>query len=333
MKDEASGKSEIKVSFLVPIYNAERFLTPCLESLHTQTLKEIEVLCLNDGSSDNSLTIMRQYAQKDSRFRIISKKNTGYGDTMNQGIRGACGEYIGIVEADDFIEPDMAEFLYTHAQKYQADIAKSDYYLYKHDRDWRQQLLPVTGDQPNLQVAQVEYLLTRPATIWTALYRREFLTEQQLSFLDLSDHRFQDSSFAFKTLACAHRVYYTTRAFYHYRQHPGQSVVSRAYPTAILKEYQETERFLRERGSLQDWAAALTLAKFYGYKWNTARLPYSIARKFVTLATSDWKKMQAEEIYQTRLFSWRESFDTFLARRLPEAFIIKAKLARWKERG
>jgi len=323
--------SDIQVSVLVPIYNTGAFLTPCLESLHAQTLKRSEFILLNDGSTDHSLSLAERFASGDPRFRIISKKNTGYGDTMNLGIQQARGQFIAIVESDDWIDSTMLTTLYDQAVLHQADIAKSDYYLHVAGRDKKQSLLPVSGEQKTLSAAQIEHLLTRPASIWTAIYKRQFLLDNNLFFLDLADHRFQDSSFAFKTLARAHRVYYTNKAFYHYRQHPGQSVVSRAYPTSILKEYAEVERYLREYGCLAEFAAPLTLAKFYGYKWNTARLPWSIARKFVPLIRSDWDKMIQAGIYDTRLYSWQHAFDTFLVRYVPEAFIAKAKLSQWKQ--
>ena len=96
-------KSRVKVSVLVPIYNVEDFLADCLESLVNQTLKEIEIICINDGSKDRSLEIIKEYAAKDERIVIINKENTGYGDSMNRGLKKAVGEYVGIVEPDDFL--------------------------------------------------------------------------------------------------------------------------------------------------------------------------------------------------------------------------------------
>lgn len=118
------------VSILVPIYNVERYLEKCLNSLISQTLKNIEIICINDGSTDNSLAIIKKYAQKDSRIVIINKKNTGYGDSMNQGLKRAKGEYIGIVESDDFVDKKMFEVLYNMALQYKADIVKSSFYQY-----------------------------------------------------------------------------------------------------------------------------------------------------------------------------------------------------------
>ena len=124
-----------KVSVLIPIYNAARYLVECLDSLRGQTLHEMEFICINDGSTDNSLSILREYNKRDDRFRIIDKKNTGYGASMNVGLQYAGGEYIGIVESDDFIAPCMFERLYHDAIRTGADIVKSNYWEHRHGTD------------------------------------------------------------------------------------------------------------------------------------------------------------------------------------------------------
>lgn len=121
---------DIAVSILVPIYNVEKYLEKCLDSLISQTLRNIEIICINDGSTDNSFSIIKNYAARDNRIIIINKKNTGYGDSMNQGLSKAKGEYIGIVESDDFVDKKMYEDLYNIALKYCADIVKSSFYEY-----------------------------------------------------------------------------------------------------------------------------------------------------------------------------------------------------------
>ena len=100
-----------RVSVLVPFYNVERYLPKCLDSLEAQTLKDIEFICINDGSTDSSLEIAQRYAARDDRFQIIDKRNSGYGASMNCGMRAARGHYIGIVESDDFVSPDAFEEL------------------------------------------------------------------------------------------------------------------------------------------------------------------------------------------------------------------------------
>ena len=118
-------EKKVKVSVLVPIYNVEEFLPECLDSLVNQTLRDIEIICINDGSTDNSLNIIKKYASKDNRIKIIDKKNTGYGDSMNQGLKKAMGEYVGIVESDDFIERDAFEIMYNLAKKKNVEVVKT----------------------------------------------------------------------------------------------------------------------------------------------------------------------------------------------------------------
>ena len=123
-------KKNVLVSILVPICNVEKYLSKCLDSIEAQTLKEIEVLCINDGSKDSSLDIIKKYASRDKRFKVIDKVNSGYGDSLNIGLKMASGKYIGIVESDDYIEPNMFETLYSVAEEKCADVVKSNFYLY-----------------------------------------------------------------------------------------------------------------------------------------------------------------------------------------------------------
>ena len=116
-----------KVSIVIPIYNVEQYLRECLESVVNQTLKEIEIICVNDGSTDSSPEILKEYAEKDNRIKVISKPNSGYGHTMNVGIDAAIGEYIGIVESDDYVKLDMYETLYNIAKKNDLDVVRADF--------------------------------------------------------------------------------------------------------------------------------------------------------------------------------------------------------------
>ena len=118
------------VSIIVPVYNVENYLEKCISSLLNQTLQDIEIICVNDGSTDNSLQILKEFAICDSRIKIISKDNSGYGDSMNVGIANAQGEYIGIVESDDFALGDMFANLYLIIKEKEADVIKSNYYSF-----------------------------------------------------------------------------------------------------------------------------------------------------------------------------------------------------------
>ena len=124
------SSNNVKVSIVVPIYNVERYLAQCLDSIIAQTLQDIEIICVNDGSTDSSAEIIDSYAQKDPRIRVITKQNTGYGNSMNIGFDAAQGEYVGIVESDDYADKEMFETLYRIAKGNDLDVVKSGYYFY-----------------------------------------------------------------------------------------------------------------------------------------------------------------------------------------------------------
>ena len=101
-----------KISIIIPCYNVEKYIKQCLESVVNQTLKDIEIICINDGSTDSTLEILREYENRDNRIKVISKQNSGYGASMNIGLETAKGEYVGIVESDDYVELNIFQTLY-----------------------------------------------------------------------------------------------------------------------------------------------------------------------------------------------------------------------------
>ena len=115
-----------KVSVIIPVYNAEKYLRKCLNSIINQTLKDLEIVCIDDGSTDSSLSILNEYAKKDNRFVILTQENEGHPKARCAGINIAKGEYIGFVDADDFINKKYYKSLYESAKKYGADISMTD---------------------------------------------------------------------------------------------------------------------------------------------------------------------------------------------------------------
>ena len=114
-----------KVSIIVPVYNVEKYLSKCLDSIVNQTLKDIEIICINDGSVDNSQSVLEAYAKKDTRIKVINQENLGLSCARNKGIDIAQGEYIGFVDSDDWIDLEFYEELYNNAINTQSDIAAS----------------------------------------------------------------------------------------------------------------------------------------------------------------------------------------------------------------
>lgn len=219
----------MKVSVLVPIYNVEKYLSKCLESICNQTLQDMEIICINDGSTDSSREIMERYKEKDSRIILIDKDNSGYGNSMNQGLEKAEGEYIAIVESDDFVEPDMMERLYEEAKKYSAELVKSNcfYYTNQNGRE-ENQFINIFADLPARQILfpleKPELFLKLPS-IWSAIYSRDFLINNQIRFNETPGASYQDVSFSFQVFACAERVVLVPEAYYHYRTDNANSSV------------------------------------------------------------------------------------------------------------
>ena len=116
-----------KVSVIMPMYNQEKYIAECLTSVIRQSLKDIEIIVVNDGSTDSSLKIVQKIKGDDPRVIIIDKKNSGYGHSLNVGVDAAKGEYIGIVETDDYILPEMYETLYRVARAKNAENVKTDF--------------------------------------------------------------------------------------------------------------------------------------------------------------------------------------------------------------
>ena len=171
-----------EISILVPVYNVEKYLRACLDSILTQTFSNFEVICVDDGSSDKSGYILDEYARKDARIKVKHKENSGYGQTMNIAVSMASGKYIGIVESDDTIEKDMYQTLYDCITKYDLDFVKTDHYAIWNNMDGtiKKQLIKLTDDDtmynrvlnPNEELRS--YLLQK--FTWNALYKKELLS-------------------------------------------------------------------------------------------------------------------------------------------------------------
>ena len=122
-----------KVSIIIPIYNGEKHLAECLDTIQNQTYTNLEIICINDGSRDKSLSILKEYQKKDDRFIVIDQKNAGQSKARNEGIRRASGKYISFVDCDDFIELDMIEKMVLKAEETNADIVITNFSLYFED--------------------------------------------------------------------------------------------------------------------------------------------------------------------------------------------------------
>ncbi|MBF0957871.1 MAG: glycosyltransferase [Atopobium sp.] len=231
------------VSLVVPIYNVADYLEQCLASIQSQSYTNLEIICLNDGSTDSSLALLEAYAARDGRIVIIDKENEGYGKTCNRGIAAAHGTWVGIVEPDDYLEPTMVQELVDLIQvnggEDQVDIARSAYWrVFGNQKNGRagvkaqvkngagstEHRIPcaykgrVKPKQQPCSIDQMAQLLLHHPAIWTALYRKEFLTQNNISFKEVPGAGWVDNPFLIASHCCGARLVYTDSALYNYRE-------------------------------------------------------------------------------------------------------------------
>ncbi|MGN1153988.1 MAG: glycosyltransferase [Candidatus Gastranaerophilaceae bacterium] len=283
-----------KVSILVPIYNVEKYLVECLDSLINQTLEDIEIICINDGSTDSSPEILKEYAQKDSRIKVINKDNSGYGASMNMGLAAATGEYIGILESDDFVKTTMYEVLYSMAINNNLDVAKADCYLY-----WssNKRAIPVGKIKRKLSgkvinVKDDTSILKISPSIWSAIYRREFLINNGIKFLETPGASYQDIGFAFKVLCSAERIMLTHKCYLYYRQdNENSSVKSKGKVYCICDEWDSITDFLNTKPEIKSVVNDMKLSTQYNaYKSNAVRVDTPFKDEFIERFQATFKQ-------------------------------------------
>ena len=235
-----------KVSIIVPVYNVEKYLKRCIDSLINQKLKDIEIIVVDDGSTDNSGKIIDEYAAKDRRINVIHKENEGYGKAMNVGISHAIGEYIGIVEPDDYIEPDMYNELYNIAIETNIDFVKSDFYQFNEDLIHYKMKLDWSKSHYNriINVQSEKSIFNLMMNTWTGIYKTEFLRDNNIRYNETPGARYQDQGFWFQTLAFANYAYIIDKPFYHYRFFTNNSTNDKNGFSWIQKEYDYIRKIL-----------------------------------------------------------------------------------------
>lgn len=301
-----STSSQPKVSILVPVYNVEKYLRQCLDSIITQTLQDIEIIVINDGSKDSSPQIIAEYAAKDARIKVINKTNSGYGHSMNVGLAAATGEYIGIVESDDWVDAEMFENLYALAKQNAAEVVKSNYYFYwskPTEKNKLKTVLPKNdiGRVLNPQIEQGIFWCG-PA-IWSAIYQKDFLAQNNIKFLETPGASYQDTAFNFKVWASAKRIYLTDAAYLHYRQDNEQSSVkSPGKVYCVCDEYHEIEKFVAANNQTEQLGKLTQRLKFSTYMWNFKRLATPLKWQFLKEVREELRKIEEDGLVDKKVW-------------------------------
>ena len=297
----------VKISIIVPIYNVQEYLGKCLESLTAQTLKDIEIICINDGSTDDSLTILQNFAAKDKRIKVIDKENEGPGLTRNLGIKEAIGEYIGFVDPDDWVKEDMYEKMYAQAKQLDSDIVICDYVRYQ---EWTDHIIPqsffekavkyikaepvkVSGGKNIDREILLDTLLVSPCYSVNRIYRRRFLVENDICY---SKYKcYEDCIFILKSHILSDKISYVDYDGYIYRLR--QDSLVRSYTSRYLdfgNVIKEITDFLSEQKLLSRMELNLHYMKTMNFSWN-----------YMSFSSKDRKKLlqYAKKVLTAKEFS------------------------------
>lgn len=304
---DKKNEQPVKVSIVVPVCNVEQYLRDCLDSCVNQTLQDIEIICVNDGSKDSSLEILKEYAAKDSRVKVINKDNAGYGHTMNIGMDMAVGEYIGIVESDDYVESNMYEVLYDLAVQNDIDIVKGDFYRFieidgnkdcNHIKSaWSSYYDKVINPQENYEVFQFNM------QTWSGIYKKSFLTDNNIRHNETPGASFQDNGFCFKSFCWATRVYYTNIPFYYYRfDNPNSSIHNRGKTDLIKLEFDLIKDYIDAEGVNETYRKLYYWKKFKSYLYTVERIAYELKHDFFIELSKEFKELLNKNMLDEECF-------------------------------
>lgn len=267
------------VSVIVTVHNSEQYLRECLDSVCNQTYRDIEIICVDGGSTDSSPDILRDYQKNDNRIRIINDKNTSYGHKVNRGIEEARGEYISVIESDDIYELNMLEILLNVFNKYKnLDFVNGNYRFFW-DVDGVRHFLKyrVYKKQPYncvIDNRKNENELEIMGRYWTGLYRKDFITDNAIKLNESPGASFQDMSFNFLLSVLAENIYHVEEPVYKYRmdnQLASTKDKSKILTIAYENEYLEHEIVKRSIKDKAIWSAFF-YNKYMGYYGNLINL-------------------------------------------------------------
>lgn len=314
--------NEIKVSVIVPIYNTEKFLRKCIESIVNQTLQEIEIILINDGSTDNSHNICLGYAKKyPEKIRYINNKNIGCSATRNLGIELAKGEYIAFVDSDDYIEKEMYEEMYKKALEKKEDIIICGFkYIFS---DKNIQFIP----KKKFNYLDIK---NKPSYVWNKLFKKQFLNDKEI-FFPLNTHYCEDLVFSFKSLISAKRVLLLEQVLYNYVLHGENSVYNLDKKLDTKVSFLEIYNYLENNNFLKDkYIMKYFFQNFYysGVKnvffnlLNPRNVSIEQARKYINIYGKMFKNMKFIQLKgKTIIFCYKNL--VFLIRKFHLYFFLK----------
>lgn len=266
---------EYKVSVILPSLNVGRFIEECIQSVINQSLKEIEIICVDAGSTDDTLNIINDYMIRDNRIKLIKSDIKSYGYQVNLGIENAKGKYIAIVDTDDFIDRDMYRVLYNAAEKDDLpDFVKADHDMFieltKNERLYKRKTV-FNEKNKNLYDKILSSkswpnLIIMDCYVWNGIYRKDFLNEKNIRMNKTAGAAFQDNGFTFQCIILANRCKYVDYSGYRYRRdNENASVFSARSLSCLYEEYEFINNFMKNNHKESRYFSAMYYKRYYDF--------------------------------------------------------------------
>ncbi len=263
-----------KLTVIMPSLNVVDYIKECIESVTNQSLRDIEILCIDAGSTDGTLEILNEYSRNDPRIQVIGSDRKSYGYQVNLGIRRAKGEYIGIVETDDFIEESMYEVLYSAAIRHDAEVVKCGRFEIYEFEDGAEIELPldfIPQDRYSNCIIDPDSdpsVHAWEGNVWNGIYKRSFLEEHDICFNESEGAAFQDIGFIHLVMNYAEKMVYLRNLLYHYRKiRPGASTWNPKCLEFAYNEYRDLIESGRLKPShLQPFYKLVIISMMYEYE-------------------------------------------------------------------
>ena len=247
------------ISVIIPVYNLEKYLVRCIESIIGQTYKNLEIILIDDGSTDTSGEICDRYAKKDIRIQVIHKKNGGLVSARNAGLEAAAGEYVGFVDGDDYVEPDMFEQMYKKVLEYPYDIVMCDVSC-RYPNKSLEIKSGMTDDKKSMGLQdRKEIILSSYAVVWNQIYKKELITEDKFFVKDLW---YEDVLFIYKLFPYINSVGVVNKKLYNYVQR--QNSITYTYNDKlydVTKVLNELIQYYDKQGLKHDYDDILEFVK------------------------------------------------------------------------
>ena len=268
---------EPKVSVIIPVYNVEGYLRECLDSVVNQTLKEIEIICIDDGSTDSSLSILKEYAQSDSRISVLQQKNLHAGIARNTGIAVARGKYLSFLDADDFFELRMLEDCYSLIEKEGSEILFYQYWNYNDETHEPEQVRGINkrftkGESVTLPTisARKELMTMCNPMPWNKLIRHQLIKDAGIRFQSQSASN--DVYFSLSSLSCSKKItlFYKPYVYYRYNRKGSLKNTRDKNPFDFYKAYEAVYKMLRKKGLYKTYQETFLTSLVSSSLWTLA---------------------------------------------------------------